>query len=118
MDLQEKLSDYHPQKVILRPYIPTSGNHAIFLLCFLKNGVERIWRESHTICLEELILELNPVETKGMQEALKHVHHKQDTQRSSSENCKTEVGGKPIHLHGRKHGLGPKHCSKLRVGKR
>ena len=57
----------------------------------MKNDQPAIGRKPHSIGSKELILELNPVKTKGVEKALKHVHHEQDTSCNTGENSKAYV---------------------------
>jgi len=46
----------------------------------LENNNVRVWLESVSFTLEEFVLELDPMETKAMKEALKHIQDHQDTE--------------------------------------
>mmetsp|Transcript_18011 Transcript_18011/g.38899 ORF Transcript_18011/g.38899 Transcript_18011/m.38899 type:complete len:244 (+) Transcript_18011:163-894(+) len=67
--------------------------------------------------MEELVLELDPMQTQGMQETLQHIHHEQHSQGSSSKDTVTDKSGKPIEVERGKHGLLPEHSGELGVSK-
>jgi len=52
----------------------------------------RIWSEGIAFSLEELVLELDPMETQGVQEALKHVHHQKHGRGNSHEGEPNKEG--------------------------
>jgi hypothetical protein len=58
-----------------------------------ENGREIERLESVPICLEELVLELDPVQSEGMQEAFEHVHGQEHRKRDCGED------GVPVHTH-------------------
>mmetsp|Transcript_15406 Transcript_15406/g.31584 ORF Transcript_15406/g.31584 Transcript_15406/m.31584 type:complete len:724 (-) Transcript_15406:68-2239(-) len=80
--------------------------------------LEGVGSKSNPVRLVELALELDPVQTKGVEEALQDVHHQQDTKGDGGKQTKAEVGGKPVDGQGGKHALLPKDLCQLRVGKR
>jgi len=58
-----------------------------------KYGGVRIWSEGIAFSLEELVLELDPMETKSMQEALQQVHYHQHSECHTPE-CRPEYNTK------------------------
>jgi len=46
----------------------------------LENNNVGVWLESVSFTLEEFILELDPMETKAMKEALEHIQDHEDTE--------------------------------------
>ena len=84
----------------------------------LDDLLETVGSEADTIGGKELVLEFDPVKTKGVQEALEHVHHQQDTKGDTSKDTVANEGSKPVDVQSRKHGLLPKHSGELGVSKR
>ncbi len=73
----------------------------------------------HALPLEELVLELDPVQTQGVQRALQQVHHHQHEDRRSHEHEEPEE--KRQHrtaLEARNQTVVKEHLGQLRVGKR
>lgn len=84
----------------------------------VKDDEPAIGRKPHSIGSKELILELNPVKTEGVEEALEHVHHEQDTGSDTGKNGEAYVRSEPINVQSRKHGFLPKDSGELGVSKR
>jgi len=57
----------------------------------LSNRIESRWAELSTLALEELVLELDPVETQSVQGALKEVHTHQHTECSAHKDEEAQV---------------------------
>lgn len=54
----------------------------------LENGPERKWDENVSVAVIELGLELNPVETQGVQKGWQAFHETQDTDSQGGPKCK------------------------------
>ena len=80
--------------------------------------MKRVRGEADTIGGEELVLELDPVKTESVEEALEHIHHEQDTQGNASEDAVPNEGSEPVDVEGGQHGLLPEDGGELRVGQR
>mmetsp|Transcript_8920 Transcript_8920/g.17665 ORF Transcript_8920/g.17665 Transcript_8920/m.17665 type:complete len:96 (-) Transcript_8920:1356-1643(-) len=65
--------------------------------------------------MEEFILELNPMKTESVKEALKDIHTKKYAESSSCKNSIPNEGSKPVDIKSRKDGLLPEHSSELGV---
>jgi hypothetical protein len=79
--------------------------------------LEGVRREADTISVEKLVLELDPVKTKGVKEALEHIHHEQDTKGDTGKHTETKVGSEPVDVEGGKHSLLPENSGELGVSK-
>lgn len=62
------------------------------------NLTERVRRETDAICVKEFVLEFDPMKTQGVQEALQHIHHEQDTERNTSKDTVANKGSEPVHV--------------------
>ena len=80
--------------------------------------LERVRSETDTIGAKELVLELDPVKTEGVKEALKDIHHEKNAERDASEDAVADEGCEPVNVEGGNHGLLPEDGGKLGVGKR
>mmetsp|Transcript_14995 Transcript_14995/g.32729 ORF Transcript_14995/g.32729 Transcript_14995/m.32729 type:complete len:254 (-) Transcript_14995:2000-2761(-) len=94
----------------------TSLRHCLIKYSSLQNTSEIKWLESVSIGLEKLVLELHPVKTKGVQEALQKIHTQQHSKRYSCESCVTKVNhDRVVGVNHAQHCLAPKHSGELRV---
>ena len=85
----------------------------------LDNCVEIEGDKSVTVSLEKFVLKLDPVQTQRVQEALKHIHHQQDSNCHSSKNGVTKVNHhRVVGFNHTKHCLLPKHSRELRMCQR
>ena len=80
--------------------------------------LERVRSEADTIGGEELVLELDPVETEGVKEALKDIHHEQNTKRNAGKDAVANEGSEPVNVEGGNHGLLPEDSGELGVSQR
>lgn len=72
--------------------------------------------EPNAIGFEELVLELDPVEAQGVEEALQHVHHQEDASGDGGEDGKADEGREEVHVDGGEHRLLPEDAGELGVG--
>lgn len=71
------------------------------------------------VCLVELVLELHPVKTQGVEEALENVHAEDDAEGHPGEDGEADEDGERVaRLNSRKHRLLPENGGELRVGQR
>ena len=69
------------------------------------------------VCFIELVLELHPVKTQGVEEALQDVHAEDDAEGHPREDGEADEDGESVAHHDRReHRLLPENGGELRVG--
>lgn len=61
--------------------------------------LEGVGCKANTICLKKLALELDPMQTEGVQETLQDVHHQKYWKGDAGKQTKSQIGGEPPNGH-------------------
>ena len=110
-------------KKISQSPIPTSRGGLVRLITHTllprDSGQEIKWEKSIAVGTKELVLELNPVQAQGVQEALEEIHGEENAGGHDSEDCVRREHAKGIPgRNPRRHAFGPEDCGQLGVGQR
>ncbi len=68
-------------------------NYVQLIILALENSLKAEWSEFGSVSIVELVLELHPVQTQGMQESREPLHHQQNSHRHACEVCMCEGEG-------------------------